>query len=90
MTKPPIHILYLDVAPKSAPLMRAALEAQGIANTIACVENREDFLTALERGGVDLILADFSLPMVDGLTVAAIARNELRHHSEKPIPRHDA
>jgi two-component system, cell cycle sensor histidine kinase and response regulator CckA len=38
------------------------------------VQTRDDFLAALERGGIDLILSDFDLPSFDGLSAAEIAR----------------
>ena len=37
------------------------------------VETRDDFLAALEAGGFDLILADFSLPSFDGLSALQLA-----------------
>jgi len=49
------------------------LEAGGIACTITRVESQEDFLGALERGGIDLILADRSGPGFDGILAAEIA-----------------
>ena len=38
------------------------------------MQSRDDFVAALERGGVDLILSDFSLPAFDGLSALEIAR----------------
>ena len=38
------------------------------------IETREEFVAAMERGGFDLILADYSLPSFDGLSALAIAR----------------
>jgi CheY-like chemotaxis protein len=32
------------------------------------VETEADFIASLERGGFDLILADYSLPSFDGLS----------------------
>jgi PAS domain S-box-containing protein len=40
-----------------------------------CVQKRDDFVAALERGGIDLILSDFSLPAFDGLSAAEIVRS---------------
>ncbi|MGD0253655.1 MAG: hypothetical protein ABSC01_13280 [Verrucomicrobiota bacterium] len=53
--KTPLHILHLEHDRKDAGLVQAALEAGGIACTVECVESRADFVTALERGNVDLI-----------------------------------
>ena len=38
------------------------------------MQNRDDFVAALERGGIDMILSDFSLPAFDGLSAIEIAR----------------
>ena len=62
--KSPLHILHLEDDPNDAALVQSTLEAGGITCAITCVQNRDDFVAALERGGVDLILSDFSLPGV--------------------------
>ena len=38
------------------------------------MQNRDDFVAALEQGGVDLILSDYSLPGFDGMSALKIAR----------------
>src|SRR5580692_4627537 len=70
----PLDILHLEDDPNDATLVRAALETEGIRCEINRVENREDFVTALEHGGIDLILSDYSLPAFDGLSAAKIVR----------------
>lgn len=55
-------------------MIRTALETQGITCATTCVQNRDDFVAALEHGGVDLVLSDFSLPAFDGLSAAGIVR----------------
>jgi signal transduction histidine kinase len=72
--KSPLHILHLEDDPNDAALVQSTLEIGGIACAITCVQNREDFVAALERGGVDLILSDFTLPAFDGLSALKIAR----------------
>ena len=54
--------------------MQATLEAAGIACTITRVQDRDQFVAALERGGVDLVLSDVSLPTFDGLAALDIVR----------------
>jgi two-component system cell cycle sensor histidine kinase/response regulator CckA len=71
--KSPLHILHLEDDPNDAALVQSTLEAGGIACAITCVQNRDDFVAALERGGIDLILSDFSLPAFDGLSALKIA-----------------
>ena len=72
--KPPLHILHLEDDPSDAALVQATMEADGIACTTARVESRADFVAALDRGGIDLVLSDFSLPDFDGLSAIALVR----------------
>jgi CheY-like chemotaxis protein len=72
--KSPLNILHLEDDPKDAALIRLTLEAEGIACATTCVQDRAGFVAALERGGIDLILSDFSLPAFDGLSAIEIAR----------------
>jgi two-component system, cell cycle sensor histidine kinase and response regulator CckA len=72
--KSQIHILHLEDDPNDAALVRSTLDAAGIACVITCVRNRADFVAALERGGIDLVLSDYSLPAFDGLSAAEIQR----------------
>ena len=58
----PLRILHLEDDPNDASLVESALEAEGIACATICVQDRDDFVAALESGGIDLILSDFSLP----------------------------
>jgi two-component system cell cycle sensor histidine kinase/response regulator CckA len=70
--KSPLHILHLEDDPNDAALVRSALEAAGIACATTCVENREDFVAALDRGGVELILSDCALPAFDGMSALKV------------------
>ena len=70
----PLHILHLEDDPRDAALVQSTLETGGITCAITCVQNRERFVTALKRGGIDLILSDFSLPAFDGLAALEMAR----------------
>jgi len=72
--KSPLHILHLEDDPSDAALIQSTLEAGGVACAITRAQNRDDFVAALERGGVDLILSDFSLPTFDGMAALEIAR----------------
>ena len=69
-----LRILLLEDEPKDALLARAALEADGLLGDLECVSSRGEFTAALERGGIDVILSDFSLPGFDGLSALALAR----------------
>ncbi len=72
--KSPLRILHLEDDPRDAALVHAALEDQSIKCESILVQNRNDFVAELERGGIDLILSDFSLPTFDGLAAAQIVR----------------
>jgi len=72
-----LKILHLEDEPKDALLVEAALEAEHVACEIVGVATREHFAAALERGGLDLILSDFSLPSFDGLRALELARRFL-------------
>jgi signal transduction histidine kinase len=71
--KSPLHILHLEDDSNDAALVQATLEAGGMSCSITCLESRVDFVAALERGGIDLILSDFSLPAFDGASALEIA-----------------
>ncbi|MGO9379178.1 MAG: ATP-binding protein [Dissulfurispiraceae bacterium] len=69
-----LQILHLEDDPLDAELVRSTLDGDGIACKIFRVETRHDFVTAIERGGFDIIFADYSLPAFDGISALAIAR----------------
>jgi two-component system sensor histidine kinase UhpB len=69
-----LHILHLEDDPHDAAVVHSVLETGGIPCAITLVQNRVGFLAALERGGMDLILSDFSLPAFDGLSALGMAR----------------
>jgi two-component system cell cycle sensor histidine kinase/response regulator CckA len=72
--KSPLHILHLEDDPTDAALMYSALEAEGITCAATRVQDRDHFVAALEKGGIDLVISDFTLPAFDGLSAIATAR----------------
>jgi PAS domain S-box-containing protein len=68
-----LSILYLEDDVADAELVRDTLEAEGIACDVTRVETESGFLAALQQGGFDLVLADFTLPSFDGLSALKIA-----------------
>lgn len=68
------RILHLEDDPLDAELILRRLEADGLDCQIDRVDTEAAFLQALERGGVDLVLADFSLPGADGMEALRLAR----------------
>jgi len=69
-----LRILYLEDEPKDAELVQASLEAEGIVCDVARTDTRAGFLTLLQQGGLDLILADYTLPLFDGISALKLAR----------------
>jgi PAS domain S-box-containing protein len=63
-----INLLHLEDDPADAELVQATLEQAGLSYRIHCVQTREAFETALAQGGIDLIIADYRLPMFDGIS----------------------
>ena len=74
--KSSIHILHLEDNPTDAKLIQSTLESEGIACTTTRVETEDDFVAALEHGGIDLVLSDFSMPAFDGLSATKIVHNK--------------
>jgi len=72
--KPLLQILHLEDDPTDAELVEATLRREGVACNILVVATRSDFVAALDQGGIDLVLADFSLPDFDGMRGLAIVR----------------
>jgi len=69
-----LRILHVEDDPNDMELIRAALESAGVECMVEVVSDGKSFVTALERGGFDLILSDYSLPGFDGFTALKIAR----------------
>ncbi|MEA3165080.1 MAG: phosphoserine phosphatase RsbU/P [Verrucomicrobiota bacterium] len=66
--KSPMCILHLEHDANDAELVQAALENQGIDCQITQVQTKGDYVSALEGGGIDLILSGYALPAYDGLS----------------------
>jgi PAS domain S-box-containing protein len=74
--KSPLRIVHLEDDQRDAELVQGTLEAEGIDCQVTCVETEPDFVASLEQNGLDLILADYTLPSFDGLSALKIARKE--------------
>ncbi len=73
----PLQVLHLEDNPDYSSLLSAKLAADGMAAEVLCVGTREDFQTALDRGGYDLIVADYSLPDYNGIQAMKLAQEKL-------------
>jgi phosphoserine phosphatase RsbU/P len=71
-----LRILHLEDDPMDAELVLMTLAAEGLKCEVQVVSRREEFGSALVRGGIDLILADFALPAFDGMSALAMVREK--------------
>jgi PAS domain S-box-containing protein len=71
--KLPLRVLYLEDDIRDTELVQNTLAADGITSQIRRVETETDFLAALDEGGFEIILADYSLPGFEGLSALKIA-----------------
>ncbi|MBI5633789.1 MAG: response regulator [Nitrospirae bacterium] len=69
-----LRILNLEDSETDSELIQATLEEEGIACELTRVETEKDYVSALDRGGFDLLLVDYKLPSFDGMSALAIAR----------------
>jgi DNA-binding response OmpR family regulator len=75
--KLPLRVLYLEDDIRDAELVQNTLAADGITSQIRRVETETDFLAALDEGGFEIIMANYSLPGFDGLSALKIAQQRL-------------
>jgi PAS domain S-box-containing protein len=68
-------VLHLEDDPNDAELVKSALSEDGLACEITRVSTEPHFTEELQRGGFDLILADYSLPSFDGMAALALVRS---------------
>jgi signal transduction histidine kinase/DNA-binding response OmpR family regulator len=69
-----LQILHLEDSRVDAELVREILQAGGLQIEIECVDSKDGFVAALDRGPHDIILADYSLPRFDGISALELAR----------------
>src|SRR5580704_5497604 len=69
----PLRILSIEDDPKDAELIQDLLEAEGIACEVTRVDTEAALLASVGQGGIDLILADYSLPSFDGISALKFA-----------------
>jgi PAS domain S-box-containing protein len=76
MAQPILRILHLEDSPEDAELQYEFLKTEGFEVESIRVQNRQEFVSALEQGHFDIILADNSMPGFDGLSALAIAKEK--------------
>ena len=77
-----LKILILEDEPNDAEQMQRELRIAGLDFTARRVDNRSDFIAALESFAPDLVLADYRLP---GFTGAEALAHVRRVHPEVPV-----
>ena len=82
--KAPLRILYIEDEPRDAELVQGTLEAGGIDCDFTRVETQAELVAALEQGGFDLVLADYTLPSFDGLSALKVAQQGWPWRSAPP------
>ena len=71
----PLRILLLEDSAMDAELIQELLEADHFICEVIRAQTRAEFLAALADRGIDLILADYTLPSFDGLSALKLAMN---------------
>jgi PAS domain S-box-containing protein len=69
----PMRILSVEDDPKDAQLIQDLFETENMICEVTRVETEAALLASLEHGGMDLILADYTLPSFDGLSALKLA-----------------
>jgi PAS domain S-box-containing protein len=70
-----LRILSIEDDPKDAELIQDLLETEGFACEVTRVDTQAALVASLDQGGIDLILADYSLPSFDGISALKLAMN---------------
>ena len=71
-----LRILHLEDNPRDAELIQETLDSEGIACQVTRVEAEAEFIASLHTGGLNQILADYTLPSFDGLSALKIAQRD--------------
>ena len=79
MSAIPIRILILEDRQEDAELMKRELKRARLAFTSRYVDTREAFTAALQEFQPDVILSDFSMPMLSGLDALKLAQVHAPH-----------
>jgi PAS domain S-box-containing protein len=69
----PLRILSVEDHPKDSELIQGLLETEGIVCEVTRVDTEAALLACLEQGGIDLILADYTLRSFDGISALRLA-----------------
>src|ERR1051325_2994148 len=73
----PMQLLHLEDSPTDAELIALLIRREWPEGKIFQVATAAEYKAALERGGFDVVLSDYTLPGFDGLAALALARKHL-------------
>lgn len=74
----PLRILHLEDSGNDAEIIRLRLGDDGLPCSIECVDTRNDFAARLARKRYDIILADYTLPVIMPMLSGREAYEEVR------------
>jgi two-component system sensor histidine kinase UhpB len=77
-----LKILIVEDVPRDAEAIEQELRNEGVPFRARRLENREEFLAALESFAPDVVLSDFTLPTFDALEALRLLR---QHHRDIPF-----
>ncbi len=77
--EPELNIVFVEDVPTEAVLVENVLREDGLKFRLQRVDNRDDFLHALEVAKPDVILSDHGLPQFNGLTALSLAHKIYPH-----------
>jgi PAS domain S-box-containing protein len=69
----PLRILSIEDDPNDTKLIQELLETEGVVCEVTRVDTQTALLASFEQGGIDLILADYTLPSFDGISALKLA-----------------
>jgi len=81
----PVRILHLEDNPDDAELIHAMLVSSGLVFETVIARSQQEFVSAIEKGGFDLVISDFSIPSFDGKTALTL----LRQKCPESLARHE-
>ena len=72
---PPIRVLHLEDSPRDAEIMRDLLDTSGPAYDVVHVDCRAAFESTLAEGAFAVVICDFNLADIDGLTALRLVKD---------------
>jgi DNA-binding NtrC family response regulator len=70
----PLHVLLVEDTPDDAVLLARALRRSGFAVKYERVETEAQMRTALEKGGWDIVISDYSMPEFSALEALRLTK----------------